>query len=243
MRSGLSWPRRFVPPAAYTSPRAFGRWPSHRMASTWPRVARMDLSISGIRLIGRASRFSSIPARWPDWRSRRMGDSSISQAMRGAASLLCRYDWRTGKEDKVYEGSEDAVSVMELSPDGRNMVTRGTYYKHPMHLWNTETGKILRSFQSWRVFFMPQARSLVRYSTRGCVIAPLEGDRPPPVQIEEPFSAMTFSSNEKCLVTVQEASTKERGAGLYLLKRRNAAGYPIEAQHGSTTTPTIAMFT
>ena len=67
------------------------------------------------------------------------------------------------------------------------------------------------------------------YSRRGCVIGPLEGDRPPPVRIEEPFSAMTFSSDEKYLVTVQKASTKERGAGLYLLKRRNAAGYPIEA--------------
>ena len=131
----------------------------------------------------------------------------------GSTSLLCRYDWRTGKEDKVYEGNEDAVSMMELSPDGRNMVTRGTYYKHPMHLWDTETGKILRSFEARRVVFMPQARSIARYSSRGCVIAPLESDRPSPVRIEEPFSALAFSSDEKYLLTVQETSMKDAGNG------------------------------
>jgi hypothetical protein len=40
---------------------------------------------------------------------------------------------------------------------------------------------------------------------------------------------MAFSSDEKYLVTVQDGSTTEDGWDLVLLRRRNTAGYPIEA--------------
>jgi WD40 repeat protein len=55
-----------------------------------------------------------------------------------------RFDCRTGKLEKKYEGHHQGIGSMELSPDGRTMVT-SSYYDKVMHFWDTESGKILRT--------------------------------------------------------------------------------------------------
>jgi WD40 repeat protein len=51
---------------------------------------------------------------------------------RGA--LLCRFRWRTGKQDKVFDGHKRPVDGMALSADGRTLVSSSFLRAHPSAL-------------------------------------------------------------------------------------------------------------
>ena len=50
-----------------------------------------------------------------------------------------RFDCRTGKQDKAYEGHRKGLCEMVLSPDGRTMVT-SSFYENSMYFWDTQSG-------------------------------------------------------------------------------------------------------
>jgi WD40 repeat protein len=64
----------------------------------------------------------------------------------GGLAVHARYDTSTGKLDKAYQGHHAGIGYMELSPDGRTMVT-SSYYENLIHFWDTENGNILRTIK------------------------------------------------------------------------------------------------
>jgi WD40 repeat protein len=77
-----------------------------------------------------------------------------------------RYDWRKGTIDKVFEGHTGEVSRMELTADGTRMVS-ASWGDETMRLWDTKTGKILRttilSDHCTGLALSPDGRRIVRH--------------------------------------------------------------------------------
>jgi WD40 repeat protein len=94
-------------------------------------------------------------------------DDRFLYAARGdeGPQVLARFDTRTGKLDKAYQGHPKGIHKMELSPDGRSMVTSG-HYEDVIHFWDTESGKVLRTIdyrhQEADFFLSPDGKGIVR---------------------------------------------------------------------------------
>jgi len=94
-------------------------------------------------------------------------DDRFLYAVGGAPTwqVHARFDTRSGKLDKTYHGHRQEVCWMELSPDGRTMVT-STYFEHVMHFWDTESGAILRTIQAsdeeCRFLLTPDGKGILR---------------------------------------------------------------------------------
>jgi WD40 repeat protein len=63
----------------------------------------------------------------------------------GGLQIHARYDWKAGRVDRAYSGHRSGVADMLLSADGRTMAT-SNYYEDTIHVWDTETGRIRRTF-------------------------------------------------------------------------------------------------
>lgn len=80
-----------------------------------------------------------------------------------------RFDTRTGKLDKAYRGHRKGICSMELSPDGKTMVTLG-HYEDVMYFWDTESGDILRTIHlspyNYRFFLSPDGKAILRPASK-----------------------------------------------------------------------------
>ena len=65
----------------------------------------------------------------------------------GGLQVHARYDWKEGRLDRAYAGHKNGVADLLLSSDGKTMAT-SNYYDRTVRVWDTETGKIRRTFDS-----------------------------------------------------------------------------------------------
>jgi WD40 repeat protein len=68
----------------------------------------------------------------------------------GGLQIHARYDWRVGKLDRAYQGHKSGLADLVLSADGKTMVT-SNYYEDIIHVWDTATGRIEKSFKTPRL--------------------------------------------------------------------------------------------
>jgi WD40 repeat protein len=88
----------------------------------------------------------------------------------GGLQIHARFDWRAGKLDRAYEGHKSGVKHMDLSTDGKVMVT-SNYYEDIFLVHETETGKVLKTFKAGDVAvefaLSPDGKTLIRQKTFG----------------------------------------------------------------------------
>jgi WD40 repeat protein len=92
-----------------------------------------------------------------------------------------RFDWRTGKLDKAFEGHKEGLFYTALTPDDRQMLT-ASYYEGVIHLWDVPTGKIVKSFElpqdCHALALSPDGKTLARQtSEHEITVQPLAGGR------------------------------------------------------------------
>ena len=63
----------------------------------------------------------------------------------GGLQIHARYDWKAGRLDRAYKGHESGLADFLLSADGKTMAT-SNYYEDKIHIWDTETGEIRKTF-------------------------------------------------------------------------------------------------
>jgi WD40 repeat protein len=92
----------------------------------------------------------------------------------GGLQIHARYDWKEGTLDRAYEGHKSGLADLLLSADGKTMAT-SNYYEGTIHVWDTETGKIRKSFKTpylgHQIALSPDGNTLLRR------IALEEGDK------------------------------------------------------------------
>jgi WD40 repeat protein len=125
-----------------------------------------------------------------------------------ADTVHCRFDCRTGKLDKAYQGHDQGVKQVVLSPDGRTMISLG-YIDGTVHIWDVETAKVLRSLQ-WRgvgMAYAPKKNLLVLWRDwgRGGAIVHLSEKDAKPIPLEGAFWGAAFSPDERFLFTFGSA--------------------------------------
>ena len=123
-------------------------------------------------------------------------------------TLHCRFDWQAGKLDKAYEGHNQGVNQLTISPDGRTMISFG-YIDHTVHIWDVETAKILRSLK-WRgvgFAYAPRRNLLIllRDRRRGGEVVHLGENAAKQIPLSGAFSDAAFSADEKFLFTFGSA--------------------------------------
>ncbi len=120
--------------------------------------------------------------------------------------ILCRFEWRTGRRDKVFEGHKKQVDGMALSTDGQTMITASSL-EDLLYLWNTTTGAIVGSFDcsSPRFAYAPQRDLVVQWSTSetGSVTAYLAGAEIPGFAFATDVIAAAFTPDEQSLLVVR----------------------------------------
>jgi WD40 repeat protein len=89
----------------------------------------------------------------------------------GRPYLHARFDWRTGKLDRAYEGPREAglFDDMELSADGKVMVTSNTS-ENVILVRDTHTGKVLKTLPTGDIVaqfaLSPDGKTLLRQKAR-----------------------------------------------------------------------------
>jgi WD40 repeat protein len=131
-----------------------------------------------------------------------------------------RYDWRTGKRDRVYTLHKTSVCELELSDDGRRMLTADEHDRTYL-LTDTDTGHVLKS---WRIpdyfhrltlapdgntLLLSQERSKEGDSPQWSVEA-LEGP-PPAIKGLEDRDAWLFSPAGRYLISALAGEREGRG--------------------------------
>ena len=123
---------------------------------------------------------------------------------RGA--LLCRFRWRTGKQDKVFEGHTRPVDGMALSADGRTLVS-SSFLGNELRKWDAISGASLGSFVSNSPSFAyASRRDLIFQWARtgpGHPGAYLDGAKVPLVLFRGKPMAAAFGPDEQLLVCGQ----------------------------------------
>jgi len=83
----------------------------------------------------------------------------------GGLQIHARYDWKSAKLDRAYQGHKSGLAELLLSADGKTMVT-SNYYEDSIHVWDTQTGKIRKSFKTPRlaheIALSPDGSTLLR---------------------------------------------------------------------------------
>jgi WD40 repeat protein len=154
----------------------------------------------------------------PDDRLLYVGGTDDSRA------IHCRFDWRAGKLDKTYDGHGKAVSHIELSADGRTMITLG-YVDQTVYIWDAQSAKILRTLHcpGFGIVYAPKKNLLLllRTNGRGGAIVSL-GDNPPKQQqVPGEFAAAAFTPDEQFLVTFGDSLELRRvDDGYRIVKQR-----------------------
>jgi len=76
-----------------------------------------------------------------------------------------RYSWKEGRLDRAYVGHKSGVADLLLSADGKTMVT-SNYYEDAIHVWETESGKIRKTFKTpylgHQIALSPDGETLMR---------------------------------------------------------------------------------
>ena len=124
--------------------------------------------------------------------------------------IHCRFEWCSGKLDKVFQGHHKGISHMELSPDGHTMIT-SSLNEEVLHVWDTETAKIVKSFDlpkgGDKFAYAPNAGLLLYQKEKYCTLAPLNGSRLKPMELTVPNELLSaaFTPNEEYLVTAEDS--------------------------------------
>jgi WD40 repeat protein len=123
-------------------------------------------------------------------------------------TLHCRFDWQAGKLDKAYEGHDQGVQQLAISPDGRTMISCG-YIDRTVRIWDVETAKILRSLK-WRgvgFVYAPKRNLLILKRDRGLggAVVHLGEKAAEPISLNGVFADAAFSADEKFLFTFGSA--------------------------------------
>jgi WD40 repeat protein len=83
----------------------------------------------------------------------------------GGLQIHARYNWKEGRLDRAYVGHKSGVAELLLSADGKTMVT-SNYYEETIHVWDTETGQIRRTFKTpnlaYQIALSPDGSTLLR---------------------------------------------------------------------------------
>ncbi len=95
-------------------------------------------SMTDWQCLGVIPKGASLLAFSPDGRSLYMNRGEQSEV------LFSRYDWRIGQLERSYRSENEWIADMQLSGDGRTMLTT-SYMDGSLILWDTATGKKLRS--------------------------------------------------------------------------------------------------
>jgi len=134
-------------------------------------------------------------------------------------SLLCRFRWRTGERDKVFDGHKQPVDGMALSADGRTLVSTSSL-GNDLRIWDATSGASLRSFVSNSpVFAYASRRNLIFQWTRigrGYATAYLDGEKVPHVRFPGKPMAAAFGPDEQLLVAARHLHSAAHGAEVSL---------------------------
>ena len=136
---------------------------------------------------------------------------------RGA--LLCRFRWRTGKQDKVFDGHKRPVDGMALSADGRTLVS-SSFLGNELRTWDAISGASLGSFVSNSPSFAYASRRNFIFqwarSGRGHATAYLDGAKVPRVWFPGKPMAAAFGPDEQLLVAARQLHSAAQGAEVSL---------------------------
>jgi WD40 repeat protein len=76
-----------------------------------------------------------------------------------------RYDWKARRLDRAYTGHTTGLADLLLSADGKTMAT-SSYFEDTIHVWDTQTGKIRKTFKTPRgadqIALSPDGDTLLR---------------------------------------------------------------------------------
>jgi WD40 repeat protein len=136
----------------------------------------------------------------------------------GGLQIHARYDWKAGKLDRAYTGHNSGLADLALSADGKTMVT-SNYYEDIIHVWDTATGKIRRSFKTPHLAdefaLSPDGRAVYRRvavdkveegrpKTRWKMEALEDGAREAPIEVlKAGLSLVAFSPDGRHFLTVE----------------------------------------
>src|SRR5262249_33788403 len=131
-----------------------------------------------------------------------------------------RYDWRTGRRDRLYSLHKTTVSELELSADGRRMLTADEHDQTYL-LTDTETGRVLKSWRRpdyfHRLTLAPDGNTLLlsqERTTEGTSpqwsVETFEG-APPAIKGLEDRDAWLFSPAGRYLVSALAGEREGRG--------------------------------
>ena len=136
---------------------------------------------------------------------------------RGA--LLCRFRWRTGEHDKVFDGHKRPVDGMALSADGRTLVSSSSL-GNELRTWDAISGASLGAFVSNSPAFAYASRRNFIFQWarigRGPVAAYLDGVKIPHVWFPGTPMAAAFGPDEQSLVAARQLHSAAQGAKLSL---------------------------
>ncbi len=136
----------------------------------------------------------------------------------------CRFDWRSGKVDRVYEGHKGDVFQIELSADGRTMVSfsRADY---TAKVCDTQTGRLLRSipWRANRIAYAPATNLLIGLSYRhGTLIEKLNEGPGKETRISDRFADAVFTSDGQSLAVIGQAAPGPCADGGYRMQHEKA---------------------
>jgi WD40 repeat protein len=142
---------------------------------------------------------------------------------RGA--LCCRFRWRTGKQDKVFDGHKRPVDGMALSADGRTLVS-SSFLGNELRTWDAISGASLGSFVSNSPSFAYASRRNLIFqwarSGTGHTTAYLDGAKVPRVWFPGKPMAAAFAPDEQLLVAARQLHSAAQGAevslGIFVLE-------------------------
>jgi WD40 repeat protein len=138
----------------------------------------------------------------------------------------CRFDWRSGKLDRVYEGHKNDVTQIKLSSDGRTIVSFSRS-DNTVKVCDTQTGKPLRSipWRATRIAYAPATNVLVGLSYHhGTVIEKLNEGPGKETRIAAQFEDAAFTSDGQSLAVLgPPLQVRRADAGLRILHEK---GYP-----------------
>jgi WD40 repeat protein len=126
-----------------------------------------------------------------------------------------RYEWRTGKVDKDYEGHKSAPCELNLSADNKVMAT-ASYYEGVFHVWDALSGKIVKSFDMHKlahgIALSPDGKIFLHAKDKQTwAIETLAGEAPETKTLN--LRAATFLPDGKTLVCVEPVPKEKKKEG------------------------------
>jgi WD40 repeat protein len=119
-------------------------------------------------------------------------------------AVHCRFDWRVGKVDRNYDEQGQDVLQIELSADGRTMISH-SLSDPTLRVWDADTGRIVRKidWRGYRFVYAPTTNRLFLPGIRRqSLLLPLNAPRSSGTRLPGECADAAFTPDERHLLTV-----------------------------------------